>query len=111
MMMMIAPLSRTRKGQKERGEVKGKYMEQFEGSRRRGIPTTGEYGAVQSATFYSMCKTIGWGMGTRGLRMVATFWAGISVEVTQEAGVISLSVESYDEKTAENVRNCYVAQK
>ena len=28
------------------------------------------------------------GLGTRGLRMVAAFWAGIPVEATQEAGVI-----------------------
>jgi len=34
-----------------------------------------------------MQKEVQWGLGTRGLRMVAAFWAGISVEVTQEAGV------------------------
>ena len=30
----------------------------------------------------------GRGLGRRGLRMVAAFWAGIPVEVTQEAGVV-----------------------
>ena len=29
-----------------------------------------------------------WGLGTRGLRMVAAFWAGIPVEITQQAGVV-----------------------
>ena len=33
-------------------------------------------------------KEVEWGFGTRGLGMVATFWAGIPVEVTQEAGVV-----------------------
>ena len=28
------------------------------------------------------------GLGTRGLRMMAAFWAGIPVEVIQEAGVV-----------------------
>ena len=34
-------------------------------------------------------KVVEWGLGYRGLRMVATFWAGIRVEVTQEARVVS----------------------
>ena len=33
-------------------------------------------------------KGVEWGLGTRGLRMVAAFLAGIPVEVTQEAGVV-----------------------
>ena len=33
-------------------------------------------------------KVIESGLGTRGLRMLAAFWAGIPVEVTQEAGVV-----------------------
>ena len=32
-------------------------------------------------------KGVEWGLGTRGLRILAAFWAGIPVEVTQEAGV------------------------
>jgi len=33
-------------------------------------------------------KGIEWRLGTRGLRRLAAFWAGIPVEVTQEAGVV-----------------------
>ena len=29
-----------------------------------------------------------WGFGTRGLGMVAVFWAGIPVEDIQEAGIV-----------------------
>ena len=34
-------------------------------------------------------KGVELGLDTRGLRMVAAFWAGIPVEVTQVAGVVS----------------------
>ena len=34
-------------------------------------------------------KGVEWGLGTRGLRMVAAFWIGILVDVTQEVGVTS----------------------
>ena len=34
-------------------------------------------------------KGIEWGLGTRGLRMVAAFWAGNPVVVSQEGGVVS----------------------
>ena len=33
-------------------------------------------------------KVVEWGFGTRGLRILAAFWAEIPVEVTQEAGVV-----------------------
>ena len=33
-------------------------------------------------------RAVKWRLGTRGLRMLAAFWAGIKVEVTQEAGVV-----------------------
>ena len=33
-------------------------------------------------------KGVEWVLGTRGLRMVAAFWAGIPVEVPQEVGVV-----------------------
>ena len=33
-------------------------------------------------------KGVEWGLGTRGLRMLAAFWAGIPVEVTQEASLV-----------------------
>ena len=34
-------------------------------------------------------KGVELGFGTRGLRMVAAFWTGNPVEVTQETGIIS----------------------
>ena len=45
-------------------------------------------GSTQSATCCTMCIGVEWGLGTRGLRMVAAFWAGIPIEITQKAGVI-----------------------
>ena len=33
-------------------------------------------------------KEVEWGLGTRGLRMLAAFWVGIQVEITQEVDVI-----------------------
>ena len=36
----------------------------------------------------TMGKRVDWGLGTRSLRMVAAFWAGNPVYVTQEAGVV-----------------------
>jgi len=33
-------------------------------------------------------KVVEWGLGTRRLRILAAFWAGILVEVTQEASVV-----------------------
>ena len=60
-MMMIVSNSRALKRGKESEEVKGEY---------RGV------------------KRVGWGLGMRGLSMVAAFWAGIPVEVTQEADVV-----------------------
>ena len=29
-----------------------------------------------------------WGLDTKGLRIVAAFWVGVPVEVTQDAGVV-----------------------
>ena len=43
-------------------------------------------GMVQPSQQY--VKGVEWGWGPIGLRMVAAFWAGIPVEVTQEAGVV-----------------------
>ena len=63
--MMIAHNSRARKEGKERGT-----MEEF-GRSRRGMLTTGEW-----------CNSVEWGLGTRGLKMVAAFRASIPVEVT-----------------------------
>ena len=48
-------------------------MEEFERSQQHVAP----------------CVTgIEWRLGTSGLGMVAAFWAGIPIEVTQKAGVV-----------------------
>ena len=60
--MMIAPNTRAPKREKERGEVKGEYG--------RILVEEEENGATQSAT---CVKGIEWGLGRRGLRMVAVF--------------------------------------
>ena len=36
----------------------------------------------------SYIKGVEWGLGARGLRMMAAFWGGIPVEVTQEVVVV-----------------------
>ena len=86
MMMMIAPNFRVRKGGKERGEVKGEYERIFRGGGRECWLRRN--GATQSATCASCVKEVKWGFGSKGLRIVAAFWAGIPVEVTQEAGIV-----------------------
>ena len=59
-------------------------MEEFVGSRVGGECCLRGNGANLSA----IClKGVELELGTRGLRMLAAFWAGISVEVTQETGV------------------------
>ena len=47
-------------------------------------------GMVQPIQQYvaACVKGVEWGLGTRGLRMGAELWAGITVEVTEEAGVV-----------------------
>ena len=75
---MNAPNSRARKGQGDkRGEVKGQYGRiwgEEEGNADYG-------GMVQpSQQHVAPCVTgIEWGLGTRGLRIVAAFGAGIPV--------------------------------
>ena len=56
-------------------------MEEFEGRRR---------GMVQpSQQHVAPCvNVVEWGFSTRGLRMLAAFWAGIPVEDTQDAGIV-----------------------
>ena len=56
-MMMIAPNSCARKGEKERGEVKRGYGGIWG---EEGNADYGGNGATQLATCYTMCKT-GWG--------------------------------------------------
>ena len=79
-MMMIAPNSRARKGGD--GEVWRNL---------RGGGGDVDYGEmVQPSQQYvaPYLKGVEWGLGPIGLRMVATFWAGIPVEVIQEAGIV-----------------------
>ena len=47
-------------------------------------------GMVQSSQQHvALCvKGVKWGIGTRGLRIVAAFWAIIPVEARQEVGVV-----------------------
>ena len=85
-MMIIAPNSRTHKGEKERGEMKEEY-----GRIWREEEGNADYGGVvqPSQQHVAPCvKLVKWGFGTRGLRMLAAFWAGIPVEDTQETGVV-----------------------
>ena len=60
-------------------------MEEFE-RKRRGILTRGMVQTSQQHVS-PIVKGVVWGLGARGLKMVAAFWAGIPVEVTQEAAV------------------------
>ena len=84
--MIIATNSRARKGGKKRGEVKEEYggiWGEEEGNADYG-------GLVQpSQQHVAPCvKVVERGFRTRGLRMLATFWAVIPVEYTQNAGVV-----------------------
>ena len=73
---MIPPNSQARKGMKKMGEVKGENAD-YEGMMK------------PSQQHVAPCvKMVEWGLGTRGLRMLAAFWAGIPVEVIEEAGVV-----------------------
>ena len=87
LMMIIAPNSRAHKGKNERGEVKGEYGgvcgEEEEGNADYG-------GMVQpSQQHVAPCvKVVEWGIGTRGLRMLAALWAGIPVKDTHDTGVV-----------------------
>ena len=85
-MMIIAPNSRANKGKKERGEVNGEY-ERVCGEEKGNA----DYGGMVqlSQQHVAPCvKVVEWGFGTRGLRMLAAFWAGIPVKVTLEAIVV-----------------------
>ena len=104
MMMMIAPKSCTRRQGRRVGRWRGS-MEAFE-ERRKECWLQGN-GATQPATRSIMCK-MGW-VRFRHERFEngGSVWAGIPVEVTQEAGVVpgrkravihrnTLLVASYD---------------
>jgi len=88
MMTIIGPNSRAHnyKGKKERGEVKGEY-----GGVCGEEEANADYGGMVQPGQQRVApcvKVVEWGLGTRGLRKVAAFWAGIPVEVKQEAGVV-----------------------
>ena len=51
---------------------------------KREMVTTGEW----QQHVASFVKGFECGLGTIGLRMLASFWAGIPVDVTREAGVV-----------------------
>ena len=75
------------KREKKTGEVKWEH-----GGIGREEEGNADYGGMArpSQQHVAPCvKGVEWGLGTRGLRIVETFWAGIPVEVTQEASVVS----------------------
>ena len=53
-----------------------------------GMPTTGVMVQPSQQHVAPCVKVVEWRFDTRGLRMLAAFWAGIPVEVTQEADVV-----------------------
>ena len=79
-MMIIAPNSRTHKGKKGRGEVKGECRGAY--GEKEGNADYG--GMVQpNQQHVAPCvKVVEWGFGTKGLKMLAGFWDGLLVEVT-----------------------------
>ena len=81
LVMVITPNSRTRKGDKVKGEHGGIRVEEK--------MYAYYWGMVQSSQQHiAPCvKRIEWGLGIRSLRMVAAVLAGIPVQVTREAGV------------------------
>ena len=88
MMMMIAPNFRASKEENWRREVKGEYG-RISGE-EEGNADYGVMAMVQPIQQHvAPCvKGVELGLGTIGLRILAAFWAGIMVEVTQEAGVV-----------------------
>ena len=78
-MMIFVPNFRTHKGKKERGEVKGEYGVCGEEEENADFG-----GMVQSSQQHvaPYVRVVEWEFGTKGLRMLAAFWAGIPVEDT-----------------------------
>ena len=80
MMMLIAPNSRAPKEEKKSGVVKGEYggiWGEEEGD--------ADYGGMMQPNQKHVAprvKLVMWGFDTRGLGMLAAFWAGILLEVT-----------------------------
>ena len=48
----------------------------------------GQLPPLPSPNLRHCVKGVEWGLGTRGLRILAAFWPGILVEVIQEASVV-----------------------
>ena len=76
MMMMIAPNSRARKIGKEWREMSGfcgrKWGEEGNANHGRMVQLSEQH-------FASCVKGVRWGLGTRGLRMIAAFWVVVVV--------------------------------
>ena len=80
-MVMVALNSRARKGGKDRGEVNEGSMEKFEGKTTDG---NADYGVMVQPSQQHVApyvKGVEWGLGTRSLRIVAAFWAGINIYI------------------------------
>ena len=69
--MMIAPYSRARKGEKERGEVKGEYGRIW--GEEKGNSDYGGWCNPVSNMLHQCVEGVEWGLGTRGLRIVAAY--------------------------------------
>ena len=80
--MMIAPNSRARKGDKEKGEYGGIWEDEEWNADCGGMVQLSQQHIAPRV------KGVEWGLGRRSLRIMAAFWAGIPVEVTQEASLV-----------------------
>ena len=75
--IMIVPNSRTRKGEKKRAKVKGEYEKNW-----GEVEGNADYkGMVQPSQQHvaPSVEVVEWRLGTRGLGIAVTFWAGILV--------------------------------
>ena len=79
---MIASNSRVRKGGKEKGECRRTSGEEEWNADHKVMVQPSQQHAAPCV------KVVEWGLGTRSLGMLAAFWVGILVEVTQEASVV-----------------------
>ena len=78
-MILIVSNFRSRKEGKERGQLKEEY-----GGISGEVEGDADYGGMVQTSQ----QHVEWDFGTRGLRMLAAFWAGITVKVTQETVVV-----------------------
>ena len=83
-MVVIASNSHAQKGEKVLGGVGGVWR-----NLREEQGNADYKGMVQPSQHVApYVKGVEWGLGTRNLGMLAAFWAGTPVEVTQEASVV-----------------------